>query len=617
MNPKKMRFRNSRKGVALFFIITSSAILSMILYGLLYITRSQARLSHDYINDNVAMNLAEAGYQHAIWSIRKDLKKNGKDSTIYKMITDENAASGGKGTPIQISTQGLFGKGLLSSTDGHSEIKLEVKFFKSNDLGSNEDNALPNFRFGYLHITSAGRYLESKKQIEVRREVSAFLNKHKGFNKGLGMVAPEHGFFVNKARRDAFYPSGENFFDPKGFKIEGGKVFIRDGATIPITKAQILTDLRDEMDHPLMDKGFGILDTWFSATHRLDPEFYYPGAHFFNSGFNFGKADSLEYENNGIYRTYQKWQGPFNWPWYRKTKEPYSRKVRQKAAPADEDINLYPAETYKKLATRVLDRKQGKHQAYFKNFEFQEMFRNKKVKYDNVLPLYGWGKWQNVNRPFWQALFKGNPTKAHDTSHAVNIDGLTFVRGDVFLEGWVKGKGMLVVQGNLVVGGDVLTLPDTDGSPSSLNIIVLEDPERKPTNVKQLPRSGSVIYKPHHDSDWDKFGLHQGRDYTPRIEASVYSKRGLKVDTDSAFETFINMTIVGNYVTNEFDQYNSINDVKIKYFNWQKVLEGDYEYYKKHFHDGTTREYFGTDYTVGFRQSPDAIIWKETPITLL
>jgi len=206
----------------------------------------------------------------------------------------------------------------------------------------------------------------------------------------------------------------------------------------------------------------------------------------------------------------------------------------------------------------------------FRSVVFSDAIGARSTGYNNVLPLYGYGDWRKVPAPFYD-----NPTRRDDLSQAIPIDGVTYVRGDVFLEGWYKGLGTLVVEGNVYVGGDVMGLPPTlTGYHSLLNLIVLEDPGRE-SSTQGLYRknTGKIIYKPHHDRDWDKLHLNLLREMNPVLDIAVYAKNGMDVDRTSLFDDFFNMQIEFNFATENFDQQKLPNDLTIFGTDPQVILK--------------------------------------------
>ena len=300
--------------------------------------------------------------------------------------------------------------------------------------------------------------------------------------------------------------------------------------------------------------------------------------------------------------------GLLNFPWWQKSEgEAYNSVTKKVDNYESKNINLYPAEVYRRLANRLVDAEANPGQGkYFQDVNFREAYGKDEVTYENVVPLYGWGDWRKVPNKYNRYL--GNPNRADDTSHAVEINGLTFIKGDVYLEGWVKGKGLLVVQGNIYVGGDVLTLPEDNGGQSSVGIIALRDP--KYDHSKEDPTTGKVIYKPHHDSDWSRMGItHPFRNLTPRLESCIFAQGGMELQTDSTAKKMINMEIIGNLVTDYFDRRKLPNDVSIKYYNWQEILaQSSYDYVI----DRETK--YSSKYDVSVTK--EILSWREVEATL-
>jgi hypothetical protein len=124
----------------------------------------------------------------------------------------------------------------------------------------------------------------------------------------------------------------------------------------------------------------------------------------------------------------------------------------------------------------------------------------------------------------------------------------------------------------------VLTLPDDAGRESSVGVIALRD-KTWDTSVEN-PKTGKIIYKPHHDSDWSRFNLtHPFRNLSPRLEGCFHAEGGLELETDSSMKKLCNMDIVGNLSVDYFDRRRMPNDIRITYYDWQKTLErSDYDY---------------------------------------
>lgn len=545
--------KHNRSGIALFFTMCTIGVISIIVYGMIYFMRGEVYHSENYVDSTISLLLAEAGVEETLFTVKSQM--NNPENAFYNLITKQDEGS----VEVDLSR-------LSAGTDKVAPIvegglvkarltwKLDTKAFE--DLVA---KGVPReiARQGTIIIDSQGSFHRTKKQIEVKKSLKAMLLKGPLNANAVGMVAPSHGLFLNKANADSFKIENNDFWDPWGFIVKGGKAYMKEGIKIDLPKWLMLTKMRNELDHPWLDMGIG----WTG----------------WNGGGDFTDTE-IEYSTNPVNRQYYKWQGIFSWPWWVKTAgELYHSKTRQVEEYEEKKINLYPAEVYRRLANRVVDPTEKPDQGkYFTDVNFQEAFGRNEVSYKKVVPLYGWGDWRKVPNKY--SRYFGNPTKAHDTSRAVEINGLTYIKGDVYLEGWVKGKGLLVVEGNLYVGGDVLTMPDDKGLDSCLGVVVLRD-KSWDTSVEN-PKTGRIIYKPHHDSDWSRFGItHPFRNLSPRLEGSFHAEGGMELDTDSSMKKLCNMDVVGNLSVDYFDRRRMPNDIRITYYNWQEVLErSSYDY---------------------------------------
>lgn len=545
--------RNNRSGIALFFTMCTIGVISIIVYGMIYFMRGEVYHSENYVDGTISLLLAEAGIEETLFTVKSQM--NNPENAFYNLITKQDEGS----VDVDLSRLSVGTKSVAPIVEGGAvkarlTWKLDTKAFEDLiAMGVPREIA----RQGTITVNAQGSFHRTKKQVEVKKTLKAMLLKGPLNANAVGMIAPSHGLFLNKAKQDSFKIESSDFWDPWGFIVKGGKAYMKDGAKIDLPKWLMLTKMRGELDHPWLDMGIG-LTGW-------------------NGGGDFTETD-LEFSQNPVNRQYYKWQGIFNWPWWVKSSgELYHSKTKQVEEYEAKKINLYPAEVYRRLANRVVDPSEtAGHDKYFTDIQFQEAFGSDNVKYNRVLPLYGWGDWRKVPNKY--SRYFGNPTKAHDNSRAVEINGLTYIKGDVFLEGWVKGKGLLVVEGNIYVGGDILTMTDDRGLDSCVGVIALRD-KSWDTSVEN-PKTGRIIYKPHHDSDWSRFGItHPFRNLSPRLEGSFHAEGGMELETDSSMKKLCNMDIVGNLSVDYFDRRKMPNDIRITYFNWQEVLErSNYDY---------------------------------------
>ncbi|HOT27336.1 MAG TPA: hypothetical protein PLU72_04035 [Candidatus Ozemobacteraceae bacterium] len=573
-----------RSGLALFFTIATIVVISIIVYGMIHFMRGEVHLTENYVDSTCALLLAEAGVEEALFTIKS--RMNDPENAFYKLIAKSEEGS------VDIDMSRLEGKdSAVPPLIRDGKIKTRVTWKRNPDASKElEAKGLPPdvLRSGLIVINSRGTYHRTSRQIEVKKTCNAMLVQSPFPGNSVGMIAPEHGLYLNKTHQDSFKILPFDFWDPWGFTVKGGKVFMRDGARVDLPKWLMLTDLRKDLDNPWLDMGIG----WTG----------------WNGGANFAGADSIEYQNDAVTRQYYKWMGLFHWPWWSKVNnEAYNSNTKKVQAYETSKINLYDEDVYRRLSNRMVDPEKTPSQAkYFTDVNFREAFGRNEVTYRKVVPLYGWGDWRNV--PNKITRFLGNPTRAHDTSHAVEINGLTYIKGDVYIEGWMKGKGLLVVEGNVYVGGDILTMTDDDGSKSALGIIAIRDKERDTST--ENPTTGKIVYKPHHDSDWSRLGVtHPFVNVSPRWEGCFHAAGGFELDTESKMQKMINLHVVGNLSTDYFDRRKMPNDIKVTYYNWQEILsQSSYDYMV----DKPVR--YGTKYNMAVMK--ELIGWKEVEATL-
>jgi len=573
-----------RSGVALFFTLSAIVIISIIVYGMVFFMRGEAHLTENYVDGTCALLMAESGVEESLFTLKTQM--NDPKNPIYKMITSSEEGK------IDIDLSRLEGKvsnvpAIIPGANVKAQITWNHNPEATKDLV--EQGLPPDVaRQGYIVINSRGTYHNTSRQVEVKKVMKALKVQSPFPGNSVGMIAPEHGLFLNTAQQDAFKILPFDFWDPWGFTVDGGKVFMRDGARVDLSKWLMLTQMRQELEHPFLDMGIG----WTG----------------WNGGANFAKTSAIEFVNNPVTREYYKWMGLFHWPWWNKVQnENYNSTTQKVPAYENKKINLYSADVYRQLANRLVDPSKKPEQGkYFTSVNFKAAYGKNEVNYKNVIPLFGWGDWRKVPNKYSRIF--GNPNRAQDTSHAVEINGLTFIKGDVYLEGWVKGKGLLVVEGNVYVGGDVMTLPDDAGGKSSVGIIALRD-KSYDTSVEN-PTTGRIVYKPHHDSDWSRFGItHPFINLSPRMEGCFYAQGGMELESDSSMKKLINMEVIGNIVTDYFDRRKMPNDVKVKYYNWQEVLsQSKYDYSV----DKETR--YSEKYDVSVAK--EILTWREVEATL-
>lgn len=548
----------------MFLVVGMIFISFAIAFYVSTMVQAESRLTATFIDGVVALQLAEAGVDQALYYLKKETATNAQLRSAF-----EN----GEASVITFDSVPQFASELahLVSGEGTGRARVEARFepLKVQELEDIKDKV----RLGHLIIQSQGVYTNPQKGV-TKRQVRA-VSKVLGANNLI--VAPEHGYFSRDPRPQVYHvPSLP--LDARDFSVKGGKIYLENGMDVELTEYLMGKEFR-----PLREVGF--MDLGYDSFNFFT---------MFNGGVNFTHSTEIGYWQNpmhalGVVKRYFKFRpegvfGPGN-AWepveepYRTTfaqGQPVMRKVS--SPPTDQSINLFELEQYRKMAGLVIEPATGANPGgnpqdnrYFRDVFFPGPLDFRNTVYRNVLPLYGWGDWRRV--PPWLST---NPTRRDDVSNALNIDGVTFVKGDVFLEGWYHGIGTLVVQGNVYVGGKVMGLPpQLTGGPSLLNLVILEDPSRETFGGDIWSKAtGRVIYKPHHDQDFDRRHLSVLRELSPYFDGAIYAKNGMVVDKTSFLDQLFNMEIEFNLVTGLFDWNSLPNDVFISGTDPNDILFG-------------------------------------------
>ncbi len=541
-----------RRGFAIPLVMGAVAILLTVAFFTQALSRAQVRLTAGFVDHQIAFQLAESGLEQALFALKSDLAVN---RGLLSAIEGE--------TPIELQ----FTRNVTQELEGLVEAPSlgDVFLWARYDPESNNTPTIGDYRVGRLTVRSQGVYTNGQ-GYQARRQVK-MVTKVTGIN--LGIVAPNHGLFV----RDPLpveYKVPSLTIDVRDFSVMGGHVYLENGLHAELTEYLINKEFRPMRQLGFFDLGYDTFN-FFSI---------------FNGGLNLTHSKVLEYKNNGITRKYYKFQGLQSIfagrGAYRAVEEDYVPEVKPRPQGYDNrDINLFRPEEYKKVANLVINPVTGtepdgnsEDNKYFKDVFFRGPLNTSSTNtiYRNVLPLYGWDDWRKV-----PMRFSSNPTRRQDVTNAVHLDGVTFVKGDVFLEGWYEGIGSLVVQGNVYLGGDFLSLPNQmTGYQSLVNLVVLEDPTREPYGAGERfnKATGRLIFKPHHDMDFDRQRMSYMRDLTPVLDTAVYAQNGMETDRSSLFDTFFNMEIEFNLACELFDFERLPHDLKIYGDDPMDILQG-------------------------------------------
>lgn len=516
-------------------------VLFLLAFGVASLSRQEVRLTSAFVEGEVAFQIAEAGLEQAVFLVKKDMEHNRE---LAKAMVDVEAIE------LRFQPEHFTELAVLAPPGGKVEVEVWGHYEPVGEVGTTG-------RLGRLVLHSQGAFRTPQGETAVRQVRMTY----RVTGEDLSPVAPDHGLMIRDPRKNQYYVEGLTL-DARDFQVWGGHTYISGGIGIELTQSIINKEFRPMGQLGLLDLGY---DSWnlinlfqggINLTHSRQVEVGRQGANLTRKYFDFQGLDNLFGAGSA---------------WMAREEKYVPQVQRTPGGPDyydDERINLRTVEDYKRLAHTVItpsfpgmEGGDPRQNQLFKDVLFNGPLGFRNTLYSRVLPLYGWGDWRRLNRmPF------GNATRRHDLSAAIPLDGVTFVRGDVFLEGWYEGVGTLVVQGNVYVGGDVIGLPPTvTGYQSFLNLVVLQDSFREAglAGTSFERRTGKVIYRPHHDTDFDARGLLGGRDTTPFLDLAVYSQNGLEVDRTSLFDKFFDMEIEFNWAADlwEFDELP--NDMRI------------------------------------------------------
>jgi hypothetical protein len=397
---------------------------------------------------------------------------------------------------------------LLRAGRGRSEVELQVSYEPQPSPYPDED-----FYTGDLRIRARGQYVNPQGEL-FQKQVLAVYGVTGMY---LGIVAPDHALFIRE--KEHLNYNFEDSVMPSSLSIYNGDVYIKEGMT---------AELSDYNKRRMIEKGELTWEEYYYMDHPPSSYGLYAG------GIDFLDSNNVEYENNGIFRKFNIFGTP--------VKQVYSRNVSPiHGFYTDQRIKLRTPEFYKEIAKIKIEPRIYSHQGsindngHFRDVIFEGENGYNSVRYNKVLPLYGYGDWRHA--PLFDPDRYGERSRKHDMKNAINIDGVAFIRGDVFIEGWFEGLGLLVVQGNVYLGGSLRALSsDYIGYPSLLNIIVFEDSAREggytASDHDSFKKTGQLIVKPHADNDWSEVG---GADPDPMVtlHAAVYAQNGMKVDKEA------------------------------------------------------------------------------------
>jgi len=490
----------NRRGFIFPLVLILGVVILILAYALVFMAQSENKLTNKYVDYTIAEQIAEAGVEQALFYLKADKKLN---QELIQAISD--------GDPFDFTMPDILFDEVqkLKVGRGGKSLQLVVSF-------EPKPSGYPNMGVfeGDIRIEATATYTNLLNEAH-RKRILAVYGVRAVY---MGIIAPDHGLFIRE--KEHLNYKFEDSILPSDLAVFNGDVYVKNGITAELSdwnmrqmikKNELTWEEYYYMDHP--PKSYGLAD----------------------GGIDFLEAGTIEYERFGVFRQFNMFGQPV-------PKEPYSKDVRASLGYyTDEVIKLRPLEFYKDMAKVKLEPQiysmngNANHNRYLKDIVFEGERGYNSVRYNKVVPLYGYGDWRRA--PIFDPNRYGPRSRKHDMSAPVKVDGITFIRGDVFLEGWFQGVGLLVVQGNVYLGGSFTAMKkEVAGHPSLLNVIVFEDPHREggfsQTSHASFKQTGKIIIKPHPDNDWSQTG---GQDPDPliKVDAALYSKNGIKQDLEA------------------------------------------------------------------------------------
>jgi len=491
----------SRRGIALPVVLVLGAIILVLSMALIFLVQTESKLVNRYVEDSIAEQVAESGVEQALFYLKSNLD-------THKKFLDALVAESNERLPMPSKLKEEIRE--LHEGSGRFDLELIVDFESTPSPFPGQ-----GVYTGEIRIRSRGIYENSLGRIAQKQILAVYSVRATH----MGMVAADHALFVREKEHMNY--QFEDSIEPSDLAIFKGDVYIKNGIT---------AELSDWNKRRMIEEGELTWQEYYYMDHPPTSLGLSDG------GVDFLDADTIEYERYGVYRQFKMFGQP--------VKETYSRKVVPSSGFwNDREINLRSVDFYEEVADIALKPSHyqqfggsSRDNRYFRDVIFEGEGGFNSVRYNKVLPLYGYGDWRRA--AVFDPTRYGPRSRKHDLTNPIQISGITFVRGDVFLEGYYKGIGLLVVQGNLYLGGSVQALPKKyAGHPSFLNVLVFEDPNREqahftPTDHDSFKKTGHVIFKPHPDNDWSEAG---GEDPSPRmkIDPAIYTKNGVKTDKEA------------------------------------------------------------------------------------
>lgn len=228
------------------------------------------------------------------------------------------------------------------------------------------------------------------------------------------------------------------------------------------------------------------------------------------------------------------------------------------ATPAAETFKPYAADVYRRMAGHG----NGRLYVTAKDFADHKLAAGNLLwwkdisarDFNNVCWFFGYAdSYEAMDETGWSWLHWWPDRNAFeatrlDSRHALQVNGVHFVDGNAFVEGYYKGRGAIVATGNIIVGGSIMRHPDDgtfdaavaswlgEGTNNMLQLVALGT--KAPDGDKP---TGKIIIAPHkYPSEMFEGGMVFGgglfkdsNDDQIKIDACLWAKNGITVSTEA------------------------------------------------------------------------------------
>ena len=512
---------NRKAGWTVIFTILVVFLLMFMGATLIFMMRQESTQAYNFAEASTAHYLAEAGVEHAMYVLQKNVNDDSNDPLslgLNKLFATKKEFSVDIPFVTKADENVSYCPELNKPIDAEISKKISGGALLSISMSYKLSEEIDEYsKLGTIKISSVASYRNSKRKVELEKEVVLFKNIP---------IQYDHVLYVNNktsesipGRRDkgnsGFWRKVANALNsryvPQHFFVNGYKVFMRN-YVIPInkeadptwfgafeTKVSMIDKLSNEkvdanVDSTVLREHRKLLSSMASlfsggmaSTIKEVDETLWAGGTRGNTdltGFDplnvlqkLGKAIGFKINKdtkpNQLYGDIKR-QYSYNGS---EVVQPYiTPGVAGDAnswyhGPVENDIDLaskYPTDKIiGVLEPSVYSRVAQKHHIANETVTYKigNKEENKVVK-----RYYGWGPYNEAppSSGFFgpiKDLFKiktGKEAALANASYVIPVNGYEYVDGDVHIEGYYKGKGVIIATGNIYIGNELLRYPNDD-----------------------------------------------------------------------------------------------------------------------------------------------------------